>query len=47
MTVVPYPQESVGINPAFGLAETAMISVQLAAAQSRPRMAEMGVPAFT
>ncbi len=47
MTVIPHPQVSSGVAPAVGLAVSAMISIQLAAALSRPVMAEIGAPALT
>jgi inner membrane transporter RhtA len=47
MTVIPHPQVSSGVAPAVGLAVSAMISIQLAAALSRPEMAEIGAPALT
>jgi hypothetical protein len=47
MPVIPHPQVSSGVAPAVGLAVSAMISIQLAAALSRPEMAEIGAPTLT
>lgn len=47
MTAIPPPQVSSGIAPSVGFAVSAMISVQLAAALSRPLMSEIGAPAVT
>lgn len=47
MTGIAHPPVTAGINPAVGLAVSAMISVQLGAALSRPLMAELGTTSFT